>query len=422
MKEKRSWRKIVSFCLVTLLLISLFNTANVKAEESDFEAYYSEEVADAVKETVSESESEVFLLFAEKEDVYSNMVKEVGFDSLGGAYYDEQGHLHILKKELSDIEKSNAVKSIFDQIVNQTKAKSGKAEELTEWVCLETCKYSYNELMEYKDIVCHSSCYSADEVFAVGIDDSINKINIHAIKGADLSILDTLVPKDAINIIFYGEEGEKAEFVDLESYTAYCGSAIVNDSKGTSATLSCSVGWDLSTSQPKYGYLTSGHFASSVNDMIALKVPGGQLQLGRVAKTINNGRIDAAIINKENSPAFPIISTSSTEYGTAYKFCGGVPAVNKPVTAYGAVSKIISGTVTESSYNNILANIEDMVLTSMKCEHGDSGAPVITPITTSELSLSGIVKGKVLILLQEIGTVYVKFNNIMNEWDLNGLQ
>lgn len=107
------------------------------------------------------------------------------------------------------------MQAVFEQIMEQAKSGSEEAEKLNEWVCLENCKYSYNELIGYKDIVCGSSYYSADRVFAVGIDDSVNKIHVYAIKGTDLSGLEALVPEDAMDIVFYGEEGAKVEFVDL---------------------------------------------------------------------------------------------------------------------------------------------------------------------------------------------------------------
>lgn len=317
-------------------------------------------------------------------------------------------------REISEVERT------FDQIVVQIDAEINKAEKLEEWVCIENCKYSYNELLEYKSYI--KPYFSESGIFGAGIDDGLNKVNIYAIEGTDLSILSDLIPEDAVNIKLFGEDGEKAELEDLASYTAYCGSGLVNDSKGSTATLSCSVVWDRSTSEPKYGYLTAGHFASNVGDVIGLIVQsnGGYVYLGNVVKTKRTEKIDAALIEKANSSGTTINSTSSTKYGTSYKYCGGVPGMNQPVTAYGYVSGVLSGTVMDTSFSN--ASVENMVLTSLPGQAGDSGAPVIAPITTNELSLTGIVKGRMVVMNMDIGLLYVKMRTIMDEWDLNGLQ
>ena len=420
---RRNIFKKIATCLIVMLFISLFNVGCTKAEDpkTDFEAYYSDEVADGIEKAVEESDSQVFVLLEEKHDVYNSMIKEVGFDRLGGAYFDDQGKLHILQKQTENTREMDTVELTFNRIVGEIKVKSTEKIDLDEWVGLELCKYSYNELMEYQKLI--DPYYSYDGIFASGIDDSVNKISVYAIEGTDVSILDDLIPEDAMQVIFRGEEGETAVYEDLETYTAYCGSGLINDSKGgAKASLACSVGWDLSTSQPKYGYLTAGHFASTEMDMIGL-ITNDQddyVALGRVVKTVNNRKMDAALIDRGYSSSSPVASTSTTISGTSYKFCGGVPEVGNPVTAYGYASNgAVSGVVVNSNYNTI--KLENMVLTSMKCEPGDSGGPVIAPITTSELSLSGIVKGSIK-SGDEKETIYVKFNTIMDEWDLNGLQ
>lgn len=78
-KVKNLWNKCISLFLVALLLISLFPAIDVKAEdfEPDFEAYYSDEVGDAVKKVVSESESGAYVLSGEKQDVYNKMYRKL---------------------------------------------------------------------------------------------------------------------------------------------------------------------------------------------------------------------------------------------------------------------------------------------------------------------------------------------------------
>lgn len=80
----------------------------------------------------------------------------------------------------------------------------------------------------------------------------------------------------------------------------------------------------------------------------------------------------------------------------------------------------MTGVVKLTSYD--IGGSTDLVLTSAKAVQGDSGGAVIAPITTPELSITGIIKGKVTIGNNDLGMVYVKFNNIINEWDLNGLR
>lgn len=395
-------KKLFSLFLLLTFVIGNLNITAYGKVNNDYGIFYAEEVKEGFEKSIAEIDADMLAMMQSSMMIYNNAVEQIGFDDLGGAYYDDEGMLHILFKQDIALQRKNNSLLTLNQLANET--------DIEDAVCIEYCKYSYNELMEFKAII--REYFSEDGIFAAGIDDEFNKVNVYAKKDTDLSILDNLVPYDVINIV----EGEFG-FQNTASYTARPGSGLYNSSKNSDATLACGVVWDQSTSNPQYGYLTAGHFASAKDQIISLYASKGWVELGKVVKTKSSGKIDAALISRTNSD---VTSSSTAIDGSTYLFYGGVPAKNKPITAHGSYSGTVTGVVLDTSYD--FGDFTDLVWTSAIIQSGDSGGAVIAPITTPELSICGVIKGAVTLLGVNEGMVYTKFNNITNEWDVGALK
>ena len=199
--------------------------------------------------------------------------------------------------------------------------------------------------------------------------------------------------------------------MDSATKTVQPGTKINNTSNSTYGSITCSVVWDESTSDKKYGFMTAGHLGS-VGD----KVSYGGYAMGTITKKQQSGSVDAALIlNGQNSNTFNY--SNSVSDGKVYEYNGGSWPKNTVIYAYGATSTSMEGKITDTSYSNTFSNIKftDLILTDATAQGGDSGGPVLTSYSNN-YAIIGAVKGKV-------GTnnnmVYVNMNNIKTAFDLN---
>lgn len=300
-------KKILSVVLTLTFIIFSINTI-VYAYDSDKKEigiFYAEEVKEAFEESINAIDYEQLENMKSSMLIYNEAIEKIGYDYLGGAYYDDTGKLHILVSDSSDLYRdSNPINTINSLIIET---------EVQEQVCIEYSKYSYNELMNFKSKI--GEFFSENGIKAAGISDQLNKVIIYACEGTSLSMLQEIIPEDAFEVV-----QEEINLQDTASYTLPCGSSLYNSFKNSYASLGCGVVWDKSSSNPQYGYLTSGHFAR-VGDIISCDLANGwTIEVGTCVKSKNSGSVDAALINIGNSE---VNSTSQAIDGSTYLFCGG---------------------------------------------------------------------------------------------------
>lgn len=157
------------------------------------------------------------------------------------------------------------------------------------------------------------------------------------------------------------------------------------------ASITCGLKWDSSTS-PKYGYLTAGHFVKQIwNNNRNVNYNGTAFAHDSGYKMV--GQYDFGLLyrDKVNYKATNKFINNST-----FSYSGGSVALNQVVTKYGVKTGVTSGMVSDPNFSITIDNIDynNLVLVSMSTatSGGDSGAPV-TYQRSNRTVLTGILKG-----------------------------
>lgn len=381
-------RKVLSIILGISLLFGFSISTHALSPEPNslpnYEFYLGDEIYNSLNELADNDRS-----FAKQRKLlgfYNGFSDKIDEKQLGGAYFDENENLVIVLKE--------------NEYLKATRI-------YQEDVSYKLAKYSYEELQELQIIV---NGLKEDIGFqGSGIDQEENKVNIYTDGKLNLELLYKTIPEDSIKLIIGDYNG-----TNCATYTVTPGTKITRELDGSYGTVSCGVVWDLSTSNPKYGFMTAGHLGN-----VADRVTYSGASMGTITKRQESGKVDAALIRQgQNTHIFN--SSNKIPDGKTFSTNGGTWPKNTVIYNYGAKTGALkSGKITDTSYANTFDYISftDLMLTDSYSQPGDSGAPVITAYG-SDYSIIGIIKG--LANKNDNNTmVFVKMENIKSAFDLN---
>lgn len=151
--------------------------------------------------------------------------------------------------------------------------------------------------------------------------------------------------------------------------------------------------YDKSNGETIYGFLTAAHCVDKIGQLVYYKKGGDYVKYGKVSTYKNSGCADAAFIKQTNTTDFSTsryTAYSNSTGGSAekYKACQscGYGAIDIDVvegaTIYkcGQTTYLTKGKVTNTKYSVTIGGIahKDLVLTTCKCDFGDSGGVVFT--------------------------------------------
>lgn len=376
-------KKILSFLLALSLLFSLNIVANASSQPEENVRFY---LSDEAYQGISENE-EINQAFARQNAAlieYATISQQLTADQLGGAYFDDEGTLHVLVTENIPIPAT-----------------------LTTNICYDEATYSYSQLVDFQNII----ITQREEIGfdASGIDQEDNKVVIYCADTLDLDLLYDLIPENSVKIV-----AEDPDLSDCSTHTVVPGKQITNTTNGTYGSIACSVVWDNSTSNKKYGFMTAGHLGAKGDS-----VSYDGASMGTITKKQQSGSVDAALIQRgQNSNVFNY--GNEVADGKVFSTNGGTFPKNTVIYAYGATTTYmdegtISGKITDTSFSGTFSNIyfTGLIKTDAVNQGGDSGGPVLTAYG-DDYAIIGIMKG-----LSGGKMVYVNMSSIKTAFDLN---
>lgn len=381
MKRIKNFLYFLMSLVIILFSVQLVNATEIPDENVIF--YMSDEVYNDI--TSNEELNAALMQQDELLQDYVEITKELSEEQLAGAYFDDNGELHIMVTE-----------DVPVQLENNN-------------ICYEIAQYSQAQLKKFQEIINNSS----DEIgfTASGIDQEDNKVVIYSVNDLDVDLLNELIPEDSIKIVME----DHTEFTNDEAVTVEPGTKISNTSTGTYGSVACGVVWDYSTKNPQYGFLTAGHLGD-VGDSVSYE----GYEMGTITKKKEGGSVDAALIlNGQNSNTFDYSNTVCD--GKVFNYNGGIYPENTVVYAYGTESPTaMKGKIIDTYYSSTANYIKfnNLILTDIQSTGGNSGGPVLT-LYGGNYALTGIIKGHV----SSTGNmVYGDITHVKTEFDLNVLR
>lgn len=376
-------KKILSILLALSLLFSLGIVANASSQPEENIHFY---LSDEAYQSISENE-EVNQAFSRQNAAlseYAAISQELTDDQLGGAYFDDEGKLHVLITEDIPMPAS-----------------------LTADICYDLATYSYSELEGFQNTIINQRVEIGFD--ASGIDQEDNKVVIYCADTIDFDLLYELIPQDSVKIV-----AEDPDLSDCATHTVVPGQRITNTTNNTYGSIACSVVWDNTTSNKKYGFMTVGHLGA-VGDSVSY----GGSAMGTITAKQQSGSVDAALILRgQNSNVFNY--GNEVADGKVFSTNGGTFPKNTVIYAYGATTTYIdngtiSGKITDTSFSGTFSNIyfTGLIKTDAVNQGGDSGGPVLTAYG-DDYAIIGIMKG-----LSGGKMVYVNMSSIKTAFDLN---
>lgn len=376
-------KKILSFLLALSLLFSSNIMVNAGSQPEENVHFY---LSDEAYQSISENE-EINQAFASQNDAlseYATISQQLTDEQLGGAYFDDEGTLHVLLTENIPISTT-----------------------LTTNICYDVATYSYSQLVDFQNII----ITQREEIGfdASGIDQEDNMVVIYCADTLDLDLLYDLIPENSVKIV-----DEDPNLSDCSTHTVVPGKKITNTTNSTYGSIACSVVWNNSTSNKKYGFMTAGHLGSEGDS-----VSYDGASMGTITKKQQSGSVDAALIQRgQNSNVFNYGNEVSD--GKVFSTNGGTYPKNTVIYAYGATTTYInggtiSGKITDTSFSGTFSNIyfTGLIKTDAVNQGGDSGGPVLTAYG-DDYAIIGIMKG-----LSGGKMVYVNMSSIKTAFDLN---
>jgi len=363
--------------MVMMLVLSISSGAFATTlPEATF--YLDENIADNFEQKLEQDEN--LRKYGELAKVYNDFREEQSMENFGGAYYDDNGDLHIL---LTENAYSTTEKTLHDNVI------------------LETANYSYVELQNYQADVLERK---EDIGFqSTGIRQSQNKVIVYTddVDKLDYDLLYLLIPQDAVNV-----EYSIDETVNNTTFTVSPGDKIgLNSSMSSYGTISCGVVWG---SDDTYGIMTAGHMGDE-----GTTVYYNGTNIGDITEKKESGSIDVALIDKEQTSH--TLNLSRTVSGIDLDYNGGTWPEGTPVTAYGASSGEFSGEITDTDFSGTFDGISftGLIKTDAVSQGGDSGAPYVTPYSDTYCMI-GVHKGA-----SGGNAVYVDMQKVKDWFDLN---
>jgi uncharacterized protein YehS (DUF1456 family) len=292
---------------------------------------------------------------------YKNKYGKENAANYAGAYLDEEGNLNI--NLVDDTNVSGDSDSDLKSLVKDDSVKYHKV------------KYSYDHL---NGIISKLNNKMIDlDINAIELDEQNNKIYIYL---KDLSEIKTSNIKKLIN-------SSAVEFKQQNPNltSTFTATETLNGFKCTDGSDAFTLGFGAKKSDGTIGYVFPGHISGSVNSNVWYGgTVGSNYSLGTISQKVNSGNTDASFIKKVNTNYTPSIKLYDCNNVIGnYSYSGYVAVMygyiqNTTVTAFGAISGRQVGTITSSSFGEVVGGISrtDCVKCTYKAIHGDSGAPV----------------------------------------------
>lgn len=362
--------------LCLLLSLSILTYANCQSKE-DVHFY----LCDEAYQRISEDE-EINHEFSHQKialNEYSTIFQQLTIDQFGGAYFDNDGMLHVLLTA--------------DTAVPAT---------LTTYICYDVAMYSYDQLVAFQTALIDKREEIGFDVS--GIDQEENMVIIYSAQPLNLALLYTLIPQNAVKIVT-----EEPILSNCSTHTVIPGQKIRNTTNNTFGSITCGVVWGNT-----YGFMTAGHLGD-IGDSVSYD----NASMGTITKKQECCSVDAALIQRgQNNNVFNYANEVAD--GKVFEKVGGTFPKNTVIYAYGASTTYrdngtISGKITNTNFSGTFDGVHftGLILTDAVSQSGDSGGPVLTAYEDT-YSIIGALKGT-----YNGKMVYVNMNDIKSMFDLN---